>query len=74
MVINNFRATFQQFLKLLRNETSPQLVKIVKNLRESLSDEEKLKYFGVAETTVDEVKSENGFVDLTLDEESIDIK
>ena len=74
MVINNFGATFQQFLNLLRTETSPPLVRILKTLRDSLTSDEKLKYFGPEENVSVIKKEETDIVDLTFDEDSVDIK
>ena len=74
MVINNFGATFQQLVNLLRTHTSPPLVRILKKFRNSLTPDEKLKYFGPEERVLVIKKEETDIVDLTLDEDSVDIK
>ena len=74
MVINNFGATFQQLVNLLHTQTSPSLARIIKKLRNSLTSDEKLKYFGPEENVPVIKKEELDIVDLTLDEDSVDIK
>ena len=72
MVINKFGATFQQLVNLLRSETLPPLVRILKTLRESLTSDEKVKYFGAEEnvTVIPEIKEEEpDIVDLAFDED-----
>ena len=65
MVISKFGATFQQLVNLLRTQTAVPLVRILKALRDSLTSDEKLKYFGPEKSDI---------VDLTSDEDPIDIK
>ena len=74
MVINNFGATFQQLVDLLRTETSPPLVRILKKLRDSLTPDERLKYFGPEESVpVILVNKEEEPDIVTIDEDLVDI-
>ena len=73
MVINNFGATFQQLVNLLHTQTSPPVVRILKKLRESLTPDETLKYFGPDERGPAIKEEEIDIIDLTFDEDSVDI-
>ena len=61
-------------MNILRTETSPPLVRILKTLRDSINSDERLKYFGPEDRGSVIKKEETEIVDLTLDEDSVDIK
>ena len=77
MVINNFGATFQQLVNLLRSETAAPLAVMFKKIRDSLIPDERLKYFGAEENNTvipDNKEEETDSVDLAFDEDPIDMK
>ena len=76
MVISKFGATFQQFVNFIHSETSPEIVQILKNLRDSLAADERLKYFGPEESfpLIPVCKEEPDVVVMTFDEDHEDVK